>query len=50
MNFIEDNMNAYEKDELAFNETIYVSYFSDTVDKAKTLNVNLKSGTKYENK
>ena len=50
MNFMEDNMNAYEKDEQAFNETIYVSYFSDTVDKTKKLNVNLKSGTRYENK
>ena len=50
MNFMENNPKAYENDPWAFNRTMFVSYFQDTIEKTKKLNINLKSGTWYKNK
>lgn len=41
MNMIEDNKADYEKDPKAFNETVFVGYFQDVVNKVGALNIQL---------
>ena len=41
MNMIEDNKADYEKDPKAFNETVFVDYFQNVMDKVASLNIQL---------
>ena len=50
MNMIEDHKDEYQKDNKKFNETIFVEYFENVMNKVEERNISLKSGTTYQTK